>query len=100
MAKEPIKKVLETILGSKNVYFQAPSGTKLQYPCILYELSTIRTKRANDISYKKDYCYSVTLIHNRPDNTVKDALADLPMCTLQRVMKSDNLYHYYYELFY
>lgn len=100
MAKEPIQKVLEKVLGSRYVYFQPPSGTKLTYPCIVYGLADIRTTKADNIKYTKNYRYTVTLIHTRPDNTIKDDILDLPMCSLDRVMKSDNLYHYYYDLFY
>lgn len=94
-----LHQTLKKILGSNNVYFQAPTGTKIQTPCIVYEFSGYDTKKANNKLYKKHERYLITLIHNRPDNTIKDSLLELPMCSFGRATKVDNLYHYYYDIF-
>lgn len=90
---------LQTILGSNQVYFQAPTGTKINYPCIMYEFSGYVTRKANNKLYNKHERYMLTLIHNRPDNTIKDDLLELPLCSFDRSTKVDNLYHYYYDIF-
>lgn len=38
----------EIALGSKNVYFQPPESVKLKYPCIIYGLSKLPIKHADD----------------------------------------------------
>lgn len=95
-----LQTLLESILGSRNVYFQPPENKKLKYPCITYELADIDTRKADDIKYLKFKRYTVTLIHSDPDNVLVDALDDLEYCEFDRVFISDNLYHYVYTLYF
>lgn len=93
---------LREILGSNNMYFQPPESIKLQYPCIIYEMSDIPIEHADDGLYMMYHRYTITLIHTDPDNTLKDEiLAKLqPYCSFDRDYISSNLYHYVYNLFY
>lgn len=95
-----LQTLLETILGSRYVYFQPPESKKLKYPCITYELADIDTRKADDIKYLKFKRYTVTLIHSDPDNALIDVLDDLEYCEFDRVFISDNLYHYVYTLYF
>ena len=36
------------ILGSRSVYFQPPASIKLNYPCIVYSISSVNKQDAND----------------------------------------------------
>lgn len=83
-----------------NVYFQPPGGHKLQYPCIIYSLSNISTRPANNKPYILNDKYDVTYITRDPDDEVKRTIASLPMCSMSRSFTSDNLHHYSYTLFY
>lgn len=85
---------LVKILGSRNVYFNPPETLKLNYPCIVYSLSSIRKEDADDSAYKINKAYSITLIHKDPDNDIVDKILLLPMCKFDRPFVSDNLYHY------
>lgn len=85
---------LVKILGSRNVYFNPPETLKLNYPCIVYSLSSIRKEDADDSTYKINKAYSITLIHKDPDNDIVDKILLLPMCKFDRPFVSDNLYHY------
>ena len=69
---------LEEILGNKNVYFQPPANFRMSYPCIRYKLNKKDIKKADNKAYLKANCYTVTLIHNDPDNQVQDDILDLP----------------------
>lgn len=88
-------------LGSRNVYFQPPEVVRMKYPCIVYNLSDIRTRHANDAVYTTDKRYDVTLITKDPDNDLIDKMAVVfPLCGFNRSFISDNLYHYVYTLYY
>ena len=90
-----------TILGSRNVYFQAPSSVKMQYDAIRYELSDKDLKRANDKIYQKTNQYSGVVITRDPDTTIPDEiLSHFKMCSFGRPYTSDNLNHYPFTLYY
>ena len=89
------------ILGSRNVYFQAPSSVKMQYDAIRYELSDKDLKRANDKIYQKTNQYSGVVITRDPDTTIPDEiLSHFEMCSFGRPYTSDNLNHYPFTLYY
>ena len=44
---------LEEALGSKNVYYQPPESLKLTYPAIIYSMSGMSRKHADDQEYMK-----------------------------------------------
>ena len=46
-----LQSALEAILGSRNVYFQPPSGFQMQYPCIVYTLDNDFVARADNKIY-------------------------------------------------
>ena len=90
-----------TILGSRNVYFQAPSSVKMQYDAIRYELSGKDLKRANGKIYQKTNQYSGVVITRDPDTTIPDEiLSHFEMCSFGRPYTSDNLNHYPFTLYY
>lgn len=87
------------IPGIKKVYFQPPESTKMVYPCIVYEFSGIRNMPADNLKYISRKSYTVTLIHDDPDNTAVDALNEFPNCRFDRSFKTSNLYHYVFTLY-
>lgn len=92
---------LETLLGSKQVYFQPPESIKISYPAIIYSLSGHPTIKADNLNYIINARYTVTIIHKNPDNTLQtDILRKFSLCNQAEVYKSDNLYHYVYDLYY
>lgn len=84
----------------EHVYFQPPTGTELQYPCIIYRLETTNKRYANNGRYM--YCaeYSLQYITSDPDDDVKFKIDQLQYCAMGRSFISDNLYHYNYRLFF
>ena len=92
---------LETILGTRNVYFQPPEGFKLQYPCIIYQLDAIRDNRANDKIYTKKKQYAITIIDRDPDSIIPDTILEsFNYCSFDRFFTSDQLNHFVLTLFY
>lgn len=88
------------LLGSRHVYYQPPTGTKLQYPCIVYNLDAADDMHANDHIYLRLYRYSLTYITKDPDDPMRDKIDDLQYCSFNRFFVSDNLNHYTYTIYY
>ena len=91
---------LETILGSRNVYFQPPSSVRMQYPAIVYSRKGIEKRSANDGAYRKLSSYEVILIDKNPDSKFVNKILDLPYCSFDRHYESDNLNHDVFTLYY
>ena len=88
-----LQRTLESILGSRNVYFQPPENLKLSYPCIVYNLSSIHTLNSDDMKYRVNKAYMITLIDKNPDSQFIDKLLELKLCRYDRHYVSDNLNH-------
>lgn len=95
-----LQKILENILGSRNVYFQPPSNTKLSYPCIIYSRSNIVAEYADNIKYNTRVRYSLILIGRSSENDLVEKLLELPYCSYDRFYTSDNLNHDSFTLYY
>ncbi len=93
-----LDEILRCILGNQHVYFQPPESVKIHYPCIIYSLSDIDDKHANNKSYKRDYCYKVTLIHNDPDNEIVDRLMNLKYSSFNTSFSNQGLNHYVFTI--
>lgn len=91
---------LEQLLGSRNVYFQPPTGTKLQYPCIVYSLANANDVHADNKIYRRLYRYTLAYITKDPDDPKRDEIDDLPYCSFDRLVVNDNLNHFYYTIYY
>ena len=95
-----LQRMLEGLLGSRNVYFQPPTGTKLQYPCIVYNLDSANDIHADDKIYRRLYRYSLTYITKNPEDPMRDTIDDLQYCRFDRFFASDNLNHFTYTIYY
>lgn len=91
---------LENLLGSRNVYFQPPESFKLKYPCIVYQLLSMNSRKANNEKYKTEKCYSVTLIDKDPDSRFADELQSIRYCNFDRFFTSDNLNHWVFRFYF
>ena len=88
------------ILETRNVYFQPPESIKLSYPCIVYSISSVDKRNANDSMYKSAVEYEVTIIDPDPDSEILDRIAQLPYCVMDRHYVADNLNHDSFQLYY
>ena len=99
-----LDKVLRGIVkqrcGRENVYYQPPTGTKMQYPCICYELDRLRNLHANDKVYRQTVHYTITVIDPKPDSEMTAAVSLLEKSTHDRHFVSDNLYHDVFSVWY
>ena len=92
-SRAELQNKLEEFLGSRNVYYQPPTNTMMQYPAIVYSLKRKESRYANDAKYSNLNCYEIIVIDKRPDNPVIDKLLDLPYCSYSANYKADNLEH-------
>lgn len=90
--------LLETLLGSENVYFQPPPGHMLSYPCIIYNRSNIRAAHADNAPYKLVEEYTVTVIDANPDSETPMKVASLPRAQFDRSFRTGNLNHYVFNI--
>ena len=101
MSRIELQTKLETVLGSRNVYFQPPESLQMKYPAFVYDLADILTDKANDRNYIRNNRYTLTLIHKNPDNELKDTILDeFTHISFDREYSADNLHHYVYDLYY
>ena len=57
-----LQTILESLLGSQNVYFQPPSDLQMTYPCIVYKRDNASTEFAGNKPYRYEKRYQVTFI--------------------------------------
>lgn len=95
--RSKLSELLHTLCG--HVYFQPPEGTKLKYPCIIYDLNRTNVKFADNAPYALYDLYSITYITRDPDDSVRNDLVMLPMCTSSKVFITDNLYHHPFDIY-
>lgn len=95
-----LQTILESILGSTNVYFQPPPSKEILYPCIVYERSNINTEFANNYPYKHIKQYTVTVIDKNPDSLIPDKISLLQGCIFDRHFTVDNLNHDIFSLYF
>lgn len=91
---------LETLLSSRNVYFQPPASKKLNYPCIIYKLETIQNTHADNRVYLQGTAYQIMYVTYDPDDVMIRTLSQLEGCSFDRSYTADNLNHYVYTIFY
>lgn len=99
-SRAELQALLESLLGSRNVYFQPPASVLMKYPAIVYSRDDIDARNANNKVYTKTVAYSVTVIDKDPESSVIDKIADLPMCSFDRHYVADNLNHDVFTLYF
>jgi hypothetical protein len=99
MAK-PRKKLSELLhTFCKNVYYQPPTGTKITYPCIIYDLDRPDVTFADNVPYALYDQYSLKYITRDPDDQVRYQIIMIPLCSADKPYIADNLYHHPFRLY-
>ena len=91
---------LMELLGSKNVYFQPPTGYLMSYPAIVFTRKTPSRRFAGDSVYFRLPCYEVTVIDPSPDGLIAKKVEQIPYCAHDRNFKKDNLNHDTFTLYF
>lgn len=95
-----LHELLKEILGSDHVYYRPPSGFRLKYPCIVYDLDRQDISHADNRPYVHKDRYSITVIDRDPDSTIPMKIAELPTVAFDRSFVLDNLNHTIYSIYY
>lgn len=95
-----LQTLFESILGSRNVYYDPPESVKMQYDAIRYSRKKIDNRFANNNVYKQDNAYEVIVIYRNPDSDIPIKISKLPMCSHDRHYVADNLHHDVFTLYY
>lgn len=99
-SRENLQTLFESILDSRNVYYQPPNNLGMSYPAIVYELDDIKNHFANNNVYTQNNVYSVTVIDENPDSEYVRKVSTLPTAKFNRRFTSDNLNHTVFTLYY
>ena len=95
-----LQNLLETILGSRQVYFQPPESVTMNYPAIKYSRTKMNTRYADNSTYLQKNRYELIVIDRKPNNPVIEELMKLPYCSYDRGYKANNLNHDVLTLYY
>lgn len=98
--RSELQSKLESMLGSKHVYYQPPDQVKMEYPAIRYSKKSPDIRYAGNKKYLKFNCYEIIVISKKPDEPVIGMIEDLPMCEWNNHYVSDNLNHDVLTIFY
>lgn len=98
--RDEIQTLLEGILGSPNVYFQAPPNTGMKYPCIVYRFVKPDVKHADNTSYILTGRWEIHHMYKsvKNDLTTKMLFA-APYVTFDRRLVTSGVYNDYYTIY-
>ena len=92
---------LKELLGSNNVYFQAPASKHMDYPCIRYSRSSVDSDYADDMNYRHTMRYELIVIDPDPDSQIYEKILEsFSKCVYNRSYQSDYLNHDVLLLYY
>lgn len=91
---------LESILGSRQVYYQPPENIKIKYPAIVYERNDIDADHADNLQYFRHHRYMLTVIDRNPDSEIVEMISQLPMCQFSRHFTADGLNHDIFTIYF
>lgn len=91
--RSDLQSLLEGILGNDHVYFQPPPDFMMEYPCIVYHRSNIRTRFGDNFPYLLEKEYTITVIDPDPDSQLPDTISKLQRCVFDRNFRTANLNH-------
>lgn len=98
--REEFQAVLETLAGSRNVYFQPPENLQLKYPAITYSIGSLDNVHADNKVYLSFTAYDVVVIDRAPDSQIANRVSKLPMSSFNRSYVSNNLNHFSFRVYY
>lgn len=85
---------LKKIFPKTKLYFSPPSTLRMTFPCIVYTLSGGASEYADDIRYKYNDSYLVTIIDEDPDSNLYHTMVTNTTFRFNRFYRNDNLNHW------
>lgn len=94
--REKLQQFMEDCGEIPRLYFQPPETVKLEYPCMIYHLKALTSRKANNRPYHKTIGFDITYITRSPASNVPDRILDEPLFAFDRYYTAENLHHYAY----
>lgn len=95
------EELVELAGPSFRVYYQPPTGTHIEYPCIVYSKDSGDALYANNQTYRYTQRYQMTVITRDADCELPEQLlSHFKACRMDRQFARDNLYHNVLILYY
>lgn len=92
---------LSAIIGAGHAYFQPPEGDEIERPCIIYMLSQLKPKYADNRVYNRHVGYQIMLVDEDPDSDFVDQILDaFTHIRFDRFYVADSLNHWVFTLYY
>lgn len=95
-----LHKFLSQVPDVKKVYYSPPSGIRMKYPCIKYDLANPRAFHADNFPYFVKLQWTITIIDEDPDSKIASTFFDIPKCTFDRKFSSEDLNHFVFSLYF
>lgn len=94
-----LQSMLEDLLGSQNVYFQAPPNKGMEYPAIVYSFERFNRNDADNQPYILTGHWQVTHIYKSIRNDLKERfIFEIPRCSFDRRQVVNGVYNDYYTI--
>ena len=91
--------MLEDVLESKNVYFQAPPNTTMTYPCIVYEFKRFNVDHADNKPYMVTGYWEIHHMYKSIKQDLKEKfLFEVPFCRFDRRNVFNGVYNDHYTI--
>lgn len=95
-----VQEMLEKVLGSQNVYFQAPPNTGMKYPCIVYRFDRFHRDNADNQPYILVGRWEIHHMYKSIKNDLKETMLFIaPYVTFDRRIVTDGVYNDYYTIY-
>lgn len=96
------RKKLDDLLRAMcdHVYFQPPTNTIIEYPCIIYKRDYATVIFASNSPYRRTKRYMIMVIDQNPDSDIPDKVAELPLSAFNRFYTADNLNHDVFSVYF
>lgn len=88
------------VLGSRYVYFQPPTGVKMEYPCIVYAVEGSHRLDADNKIYGRKRRYKLTHITRDPDDQTPLRIEEMRYCRLTAITVVNRLYHTHFTIYF
>lgn len=87
-------------VDAQNVYYQAPPKEAMKFPCIVYGLDSLPTRKADNLAYNIDKNYKLTYISKSPSEDFPvELLKKFPKSTFITRFVNDGLYHNVFQIY-
>lgn len=99
MTRMDLHRLLCSLNESGSVYFQPPESIKLKYPAIIYEVSRLPNRFADDTVYKTNSVFKIMVIDKDPESKIVEAIRSLPKASFVTYYTRDNLNHTVFTIY-